>query len=98
MPFTHSTYTFALEWVQEVAAHFAVVSRRSRRVVHAPHIIRRALEREREREGAMKSSTLKKMFYFTGRLQTRSLTFGNPSISPDPAGGTKEKQFYDKPN
>lgn len=43
-PFTHSTYTFALEWIQEVAAHLTVVPRRSRRVVHAPHVIGRALE------------------------------------------------------
>lgn len=42
-----STYTFALEWVQEVPAHFAVISRRSWRVVHAPHVIRGALEEER---------------------------------------------------
>lgn len=47
MSFTRSTYTFALEWVQEVPAHFAVISRRSRRVVHAPHVIRRALEEEK---------------------------------------------------
>ena len=42
-----STYTFTLEWVQEVPAHFAVISRRSRRVVHAPHVIRGALQEER---------------------------------------------------
>lgn len=47
MSFTCSTYTFALEWVQEVPAHFAVISRRSRRVVHAPHVIRGTLEGER---------------------------------------------------
>ncbi len=47
MKFTRSTYTFALEWVQEVSAHFAVISRRSRRVVHAPHVIRGALEEGR---------------------------------------------------
>lgn len=40
---THSTHTFTLEWVQEVAAHFAVVSRRSWRIVHASHVVRRAL-------------------------------------------------------
>ena len=42
-----STYTFTLEWVQEVPAHLAIVSRRARRVVHAPHVIRGALQEER---------------------------------------------------
>lgn len=44
--FTRSTHTFALEWVQEVPTHLAIVSRRSRRVVHTPHVIGRALEEE----------------------------------------------------
>lgn len=43
MRFTRSTHTFALEWIQEVSTHLAVVSRRSRRVVHAPHVVRGAL-------------------------------------------------------
>lgn len=46
MSFIRSTYTFALEWVQKVAAHFAVISRRPWRVVHAPHVIGRTLEVE----------------------------------------------------
>lgn len=40
------TYTFTLEWVQEVPAHLAIVSRRARRVVHASHIIRGVLEED----------------------------------------------------
>lgn len=44
MSFTRSTHTFTLEWVQEVPAHFAVISRRSRRVVHSPHVVRGTLE------------------------------------------------------
>lgn len=44
MSVTNSTHTFTLEWVQEVAAHFSVVSWRSRRIVHASHVVRRALE------------------------------------------------------
>lgn len=44
--FTGSTHTFALEWVQEVPTHLAVVSRRSRRVVHTPHVIGGALQGE----------------------------------------------------
>lgn len=57
MSFTRSTYTFALEWVQEVPAHFAVISRRSRRVVHAPHVIRGALEEGREKTENRKNET-----------------------------------------
>lgn len=41
---TDSTHTFALEWVQEVPTHLAVVSRCSRRVVHTPHVIGGALQ------------------------------------------------------
>lgn len=44
--FTGSTHTFALEWVQEVPTHLAVVSWRSRRVVHTPHVIGGALQGE----------------------------------------------------
>lgn len=46
MSFIRSTHTFALEWVQKVAAHFAIISRRPWRVVHAPHVIGRTLEAE----------------------------------------------------
>lgn len=50
--FTGSTHTFALEWVQEVPTHLAVVSRRPRRVVHAPHVIGGALQgRDRRQRG-----------------------------------------------
>lgn len=47
--YTGSTHTFALEWVQEVPTHLAVVSRRSRRVVHTPHVIGGALQGGRQR-------------------------------------------------
>ena len=46
-----STYTFTLEWVQEVPAHLAIISRRAGRVVHAPHVIRRVLENDAEGRG-----------------------------------------------
>lgn len=43
MSTTHFTHTFTLEWVQEISAHFAIISRRSRGVVHPPHVVRRIL-------------------------------------------------------
>lgn len=58
MPFTHSTYTFTLEWVQEVPAHFSIISRRSRWVVHAPHVIGRVLEREKVKYCVLQTSSL----------------------------------------